>query len=115
MIDHTGLSVTAPVRSRAFYEQALAPLGYRVITQVPVEHTDGKVVPGLGVPPTPDFWLHEGQQRTPPFHIAFHAEDRAAVDAFHRAAIAAGGTDNGAPGLRPHHPPGIPRRVRARS
>ena len=60
MIDHTGLSVTDPAASRRFYELALAPLGYRVLMEVPKEHTGGVMVLGMGVAPKPDFWLHEG-------------------------------------------------------
>lgn len=103
MIDHTGLDVSDPARARSFYEQALAPLGYRVLMEVPKEVTGGVMVLGLGAPPKPDFWLHEGTPQTPRIHIAFTATDRETVDAFHRAALAAGGTDNGAPGLRPHY------------
>lgn len=103
MIDHTGVGVSDPVKSRRFYEQALAPLGYRVLMEIPVELTGGAVVLGFGVPPKPDFWMNQGAPQVPHVHIAFHAETRAAVDAFHRAAIAAGGRDNGAPGLRPHY------------
>ncbi len=103
MIDHTGVAVSDAQVSRRFYEAALAPLGYQVLMEVPVEHTGGIVVLGLGVPPKPDFWLRQGTPQNPPLHVAFRAEDRAAVDAFHRAALAAGGKDNGAPGLRPHY------------
>src|ERR1041384_982147 len=100
MIDHAGLDVSDPVRSRRFYEQALAPLGYKVLMEVPVEFTGGAVVLGFGVPPKPDFCLHQGTPQQPRVHIAFRAADRAMVDAFYVAAMAAGGTDNGAPGLR---------------
>jgi catechol 2,3-dioxygenase-like lactoylglutathione lyase family enzyme len=103
MIDHTGLVVSHPEVSRAFYEKALAPLGYTVLKEIPKEFTGGKVVLGLGVAPMPDFWLAEGTPNAPPMHIAFRAESRAAVDAFHREAMAAGGKDNGAPGPRPHY------------
>lgn len=103
MIDHTGIGVRDPAKSRRFYELALAPLGYRVLMEVPEEATGGKVVLGMGVPPKPDFWLSEGEPQRPPVHIAFVAETRAQVDAFHAAAIAAGGKDNGAPGPRPHY------------
>jgi catechol 2,3-dioxygenase-like lactoylglutathione lyase family enzyme len=103
MIDHTGLSVSNPVVSRRFYEQALAPLGYQVMMEIPTEYTGGKVVLGLGVPPKPDFWLKEGAPETPRIHLAFRADNRGLVDAFYRAAIAAGGKDNGPPGLRPHY------------
>lgn len=95
MIDHLKLHVSDPAASRAFYEQALAPLGYRVV----MEPAPG--VLGLGKD-FPDFWLAPGPA-TAPAHVAFRAGSRDEVDAFHRAAIAAGGTDNGAPGLRPHY------------
>ncbi len=103
MIDHTGLQVTNPAVSRAFYEKALEPLGYRVLNEIPLQFTGGKVVLGFGVPPKPDFWLAEGAPNTPRLHIAFRAESRAQVDAFYRAALAAGGKDNGPPGPRPHY------------
>jgi catechol 2,3-dioxygenase-like lactoylglutathione lyase family enzyme len=103
MIDHTGIDVSDPDRSRKFYEAALAPLGYAVLMEIPKEHTGGVVVLGFGVAPKPDFWLHEGTPQTPRVHIAFRADNRAQVDAFYRAAIAAGGTDNGPPGERPHY------------
>jgi catechol 2,3-dioxygenase-like lactoylglutathione lyase family enzyme len=105
MIDHTGVDVSNPERSRLFYERALAPLGYRVLMQVPVEATGGVMVLGLGVPPKPDFWLHEGSPQTPRVHVAFRASERAVVDEFYRAALGAGGRDNGPPGLRPHYHP----------
>src|SRR3954467_6243207 len=101
MIDHIGLDMSDPVLSRRFYEQALAPLGYKVLMEVPTEFTGGAVVLGLGVPPKPDFWIHQGTPQNPRLHVAFRAEDRAEVDAFYRAAMAAGGKDNGPPGLRP--------------
>ncbi len=103
MIDHTGLTVRDPGASRRFYEGALAPLGYRVVMEVPKEYTGGKVVLGYGVPPKPDFWVAEGIPGEPRVHIAFRAESRAVVEAFYRAALAAGGRDNGPPGLRPHY------------
>ena len=100
MIDHTGVAVSDPAKSRAFYEQALAPLGYAVLKEIPTAHTGGLVVFGMGVAPMPDFWVHEG---TPSdrVHIAFRAADRATIDAFYAAAMAAGGKDNGGPGPRP--------------
>lgn len=58
---------------------------------------------GFGVPPKPDFWIGQGAPNVPPVHVAFRAESRGQVDAFFRAAISAGGKDNGAPGLRPHY------------
>jgi catechol 2,3-dioxygenase-like lactoylglutathione lyase family enzyme len=74
-----------------------------VLTEVPLEHTGGAVVLGLGVPPKPDFWLREGAPQTPRQHVAFRADSREMVDAFYQAALAAGGKDNGPPGLRPHY------------
>src|SRR6478609_7142153 len=103
MIDHTGLSMTNPEVSRRFYEAALAPLGYKVLREIPKEFTGGVVVFGMGVPPKPDFWLHEGPTQRPRIHIAFRADSRQIVEAFYKAALGAGGTDNGAPGLRPHY------------
>jgi catechol 2,3-dioxygenase-like lactoylglutathione lyase family enzyme len=103
MIDHSGLSVTDPAKSRKFYELALAPLGYEVLMEVPTEHTGGIVVLGFGEPQKPDFWLHEGPPQTPRVHVAFRAASRVVVDEFYEAAIAAGGKDNGPPGLRPHY------------
>ena len=102
MIDHTGFAVTDPEASRAFYEKALAPLGYKVLMEIPKEYVGGRVVLGFGEPPKPDFWINEGkvlQTR----HIAFRAESREVVDAFYKAAIAAGGKCNGKPGPRPHY------------
>ena len=105
MIDHLGIDMSDPVNSRRFYEQALAPLGYKVLMEIPIEFTGGAVVFGMGVPPKPDFWLHQGTPQKPHVHVAFRADNRAAVDDFYKAAIAAGGKDNGPPGLRlQYHP-----------
>jgi catechol 2,3-dioxygenase-like lactoylglutathione lyase family enzyme len=103
MIDHTGFDVSDAAQSRRFYEEALAPLGYKVLIEVPIEFTGGAAVLGFGVAPKADFWLHQGNPQTPRVHIAFHADSRAKVDAFYRAALAAGGKDNGPPGLRPQY------------
>jgi catechol 2,3-dioxygenase-like lactoylglutathione lyase family enzyme len=104
MIDHSGLSVSDFGAAKAFYDAALAPLGAAVMMTVPPEHTGGVAVVGYGRD-HPAFWLHEGAKQTPPIHMAFTAKDRAEVDAFYAAAMAAGGTDNGAPGLRAHYHP----------
>ncbi len=103
MIDHAGLTISDPIKSRAFYDRALAPLGYKVLKEIPKEYTDGKVVLGYGVPPRPDFWVVESTPNSPRIHIAFRAESRKQVDEFYKAALAAGGKDNGAPGPRPHY------------
>jgi catechol 2,3-dioxygenase-like lactoylglutathione lyase family enzyme len=96
MIDHTGLTVSDVAKSKDFYRAAVAPLGYAVIME-------WEQFAGFGVPPKPDFWIGQGAPNVPPVHVAFRAESRAQVDAFFRAAISAGGRDNGAPGLRPHY------------
>ncbi len=105
MIDHTGFQIVDPAVSRAFYDSALAPLGYEMIVQIPKEHTGGKAVFGYGVPPKPDFWIKEGTPNAPRLHIAFRAETRKQVDQFYEAALAAGGRSNGGPGPRPHYHP----------
>ena len=98
MIDHVKLQVGDYERSRAFYEQALAPLGYRVM----LEPAPG--VAGLGVD-RPDLWLAFQPEVTSTAHVAFRVESTDLVDAFHHAALDAGGRDNGAPGLRPQYHP----------
>ncbi|HSC86060.1 MAG TPA: VOC family protein [Polyangiaceae bacterium] len=105
MIDHTGISVSDPAKSRAFYEAALAPLGYVVLREIPKEYTGGLVVLGMGAPPHSDFWLNEAAPATPRTHLAFRATNRAQVRAFHAAALEKGGRDNGPPGPRPHYHP----------
>jgi catechol 2,3-dioxygenase-like lactoylglutathione lyase family enzyme len=103
MIDHTGLQISDPIRSRAFYDSALAPLGYKMMIQIPIEHTRGAAVFGYGVPPKADFWVHQGTPNDPKVHVAFRAATHQQVDRFFEAALAAGGTSNGSPGPRPHY------------
>jgi catechol 2,3-dioxygenase-like lactoylglutathione lyase family enzyme len=103
MIDHTGVSVSDFARSRQFYRTVLAPLGYQILMEFTAEQTGGFEGAGLGIPPKPDFWIGKGKPQQPPIHVAFRAANRAQVDAFHRAALAAGGRDNGAPGIRAHY------------
>lgn len=105
MLDHVGVSVADYEISRAFYERALKPLGYTLIWEVPREHTGGIGVGGFGVAPKPDFWIDGAGKVSPKIHLCFRAESRAAVDAFYKAAMAAGGRDNGGPGVRPHYHP----------
>lgn len=96
MIDHIGLPVRDLARSKAFYQQALAPLGYQLLMEFP--HAVG-----FGIPPKPDFWIGPGEPGAS-VHVAFRGT-REQVDAFYQAALAAGGKDNGAPGPRPiYHP-----------
>ncbi|MBV2361017.1 VOC family protein [Thalassococcus sp. CAU 1522] len=102
MIDHSGISVADFEAARGFYDAAFAPLGARLLMQVPMAHTGGVRVVGYGRE-RPVFWLTEGAPQQPPCHVAFTAASRDEVDAFHKAACAAGGRDNGPPGLRPHY------------
>jgi catechol 2,3-dioxygenase-like lactoylglutathione lyase family enzyme len=96
---HVGLEVGDFKASRAFYERALEPLGFGVV----MEFGDGYA--GFGIPGRPSFWIRQANgQVSGPTHVAFHATDRSLVDAFHAAALGAGGRDNGPPGLRPYHP-----------
>ena len=96
MIDHLTVKVRDVGRSKAFYAKALAPLGYEVVMEF-----GGGV--GMGADKKPDLWLAGGKQE--PLHLAFAAKDRKSVDAFYAAAIAAGGKDNGKPGLRKDYHP----------
>lgn len=105
MIDHTGVTVSNFAQSKAFYEKALAPIGYVLMMELPASVTGGTDVAGFGEPPKPDFWIASGAPNKPPVHVAFRVSSRAIVDAFYKAAMAAGGTDNGPPGLRPHYHP----------
>lgn len=103
MIDHMGITVSDYEKSKKFYMNALGPIGYEMLMEVPREYTDGKGVCGLGVSPTPDFWITEGTPNKPHVHVAFRVNSKEQVDAFYKAAIAAGGRDNGKPGPRPHY------------
>lgn len=100
MIDHLTLSSANYEKSKNFYQAALAPLGYKLVKEF------GSDVAGFGIVDRLDFWLANDNQKTQPiFHLAFAAETRIQVDEFYRAALAAGGRDNGAPGLREKHGP----------
>ena len=100
MLDHIGLDVADIAASRAFYENALAPLGYAVAHEIA---EDGTTVVMFGVDGEIDFVIADKDRPGEANHIAFRAATRAQVDAFHTAALAGGGRDNGAPGLRPHY------------
>jgi catechol 2,3-dioxygenase-like lactoylglutathione lyase family enzyme len=102
MFDHVGYAVTDLEKSRAFYAKALAPLGYTVQMEVTREMTGGEAHLGFGID-RPSFWIGEGSKKVTGVHVAFAAKDRATVDAFYDAALGAGGTDNGTPGVRPHY------------
>src|SRR5260370_26591944 len=95
MFDHVGLNVRDYAASRAFYEQALAPLGYRVVMAF-----DEWKAAGFGMHDKPDFWISQREPVGTGTHVAFTCGDRAAVDAFHEAALAAGGFRSRAPGYQ---------------
>ena len=100
MLDHTGINVSDYDRSREFFARALAPLGYSLLMEPAPGHA------GFGRDGKPDFWISGVREPvTQNVHVAFAAPDRATVDAFHAAALEAGATDNGAPGVRElYHP-----------
>ena len=102
MLDHAGFPVTNYARSKAFYEKALAPLGYSLILEVRQNENDSPAA-GFGADGKPDFWIGGEGGPNRRIHIAIAAKDRASVDAFYRAALDVGGTDNGSPGVRPHY------------
>jgi catechol 2,3-dioxygenase-like lactoylglutathione lyase family enzyme len=106
MIDHIGFAVADYARSKAFYEKALAPLGYTLVMEVGADQTEsGSPAAGFGMNRKPDFWIGGEGRLDKPLHVAIVAKDRAAVDAFYQAAMAAGAKDNGAPGIRAHYHP----------
>ena len=100
VFDHVGLNVRDYDASRAFYELALAPLGYGIV----LEFAEWKAV-GFGRDGKPSFWVSQREPYGTGTHLAFVCPDRATVDAFHDAALTAGGIDNGPPGLREQYHP----------
>ena len=107
MIDHITVRVRDLAATRAFYASALAPLGYRVAYEAQHDGVSvlgfGAEVPGAGF--KIDTWFVDTTPVSGPTHLCWRAASRAEVDAFHAAALAAGGQDHGAPGLRPHYHP----------
>jgi catechol 2,3-dioxygenase-like lactoylglutathione lyase family enzyme len=111
MIDHLGMPVSDLARATEFYLKALSPLGYGIVMEVSAADTGHGAAVGFGAPGKaaefqsgkPSFWIGEGMRLGGHVHVAFVAPSRASVDAFYRAALAAGGKDNGPPGLRPHY------------
>lgn len=98
MLDHLIVTVADFDISRAFYLEALHPLGYEVVLEM------GRAV-GFGLDGKPEFFIREGKLLKPPIHLAFRSPDRQTVDGFYEAAVRAGGRDNGPPGLRTgYHP-----------
>jgi catechol 2,3-dioxygenase-like lactoylglutathione lyase family enzyme len=109
MLDHIGFVVKDLAASRAFYTACLKPLGAGPQMEVGLAETSGTYEGiGFGKPGKPSFWLsstHGGAPLSGRLHVAFVAASRAEVDAFYAEAMAAGGIDNGPPGLRPHYHP----------
>ncbi len=103
VLDHIQLSVEDYARAKEFYGKALAPLGFSLMMEFPEQGPP--MHGGFGAEGKPFFWITSGSRQTPPTHVAFGAPSRAEVDAFYKAAMAAGGTDNGPPGTRKlYHP-----------
>lgn len=98
MFDHLGFGVTDYAASKAFFLKSLQPLGIGIVME-------GEHGLGLGLKGKPSLWLFQTAEKPTPLHIAFTAENRQQVRDFYRAALEAGGKDNGAPGLRPHYHP----------
>ena len=108
MIDHLSTYATDYPATRRFYEAALGALGYTLQSEPPSTQSRGPAAPrrcAFGPAGAFVFWVIEADTPTTPRHMAFAARDRAGVEAFHRAALAAGGRDNGPPGLRPQYHP----------
>ena len=105
MIDHIGFAVSNMNRSKPFYVAALKPLGIGVVIEVTAEQTGVDAHAGFGKDDKAFFWIGGGAKPKGGTHVAFTAGTRADVDSFYRAALAAGGRDNGAPGLTPHYHP----------
>jgi len=103
MIDHIGMPVRDLARATEFYARAFAPLGIAVVMRVSAEESGHGAAVGFGANQKPFFWIGEGERLGGHVHVAFAAPSREAVDAFYRAGLAAGGKDNGPPGLRPHY------------
>lgn len=98
MLDHIGFDVSDIQKSKIFFAAALAPLGYELFME-------WESWVGFAIDKKPDFWISHGQKTTPGIHIAFRAKNHQEVQAFYKAALAAGGKDNGAPGIREQYHP----------
>ncbi|MES2818708.1 MAG: VOC family protein [Pseudomonadota bacterium] len=111
IIDHLNIGVSDAERSKRFYEAALAPLGLKLLHSIPAEHAEpggeqektGGTIHGFGREYKPLFWIVGNATVGQATHFAFIAKTRSQVDEFYRCALEAGGTDNGAPGIRRYH------------
>jgi catechol 2,3-dioxygenase-like lactoylglutathione lyase family enzyme len=104
ILDHVGYPVSDYARAKAFYLAALAPIGVRLLMEIGKEITGEDEHAGFGID-KPDFWIGTGKASLSGVHVAFSAASRADVEAFYKAALAAGGKDNGPPGVRAHYHP----------
>jgi catechol 2,3-dioxygenase-like lactoylglutathione lyase family enzyme len=103
-IDHMGIGVSDISHAQAFYESVLRPLGITLVMSIQADPPGSKPRRlGFGSEAKPFLWLHDAPGPSQGAHIALIAKSREAVDGFHAAGIAAGGQDNGAPGIRPHY------------
>jgi len=106
MIDHMGISVSDYAKSKAFYDAVMPTIGATRCMEVTAEETGGTYEgAGYGVGGKPSFWIGSGGALQGRLHVAFAAPDRASVDAFYAAAMEAGATNNGPPGIRAHYHP----------
>jgi len=106
VIDHVELPIADAEASGRFYEAVLAPLGLSLVVSIdPARTAHGGARHGFGKDGYPSLWIHEENGSRLPVHVAFTARERQAVDAFHEMALAHGGSDNGAPGVRERYHP----------
>jgi catechol 2,3-dioxygenase-like lactoylglutathione lyase family enzyme len=103
MIDHVSLSVEDLERAKNFYSRALAPLGLEVVAEMTAEQSGSVALVAFGIGRKGSLWVAHNGRQTPTTHICFRAPTRAAVRAFHAAALGAGAKDNGGPGVRPEY------------
>jgi len=103
MIAHIGITVSDIEISKKFYAQALNPIGYQLLREYGVTPARPTASAGFGEPPRADLWIYQGKPNVASTHIAFLVTKRTLVDDFYRAAVAAGGRNNGEPGLRPQY------------
>jgi catechol 2,3-dioxygenase-like lactoylglutathione lyase family enzyme len=106
IIDHIGFAVSEYGQSKTFYTLALSPLGITIVMEAAGDSADAHArACGFGRDGKPSFWIANKGKTAPYLHVAFTARTRAEVDAFHKAALSAGGVDNGAPGIRADYHP----------
>ncbi|MFB8791654.1 MAG: VOC family protein [Potamolinea sp.] len=87
MIDHTGINVSNFEKSKEFYTNTLAPLGYQLLKEIDVSVTGSTSIAGFGIDGEPDFWIGQGEVNTPRIHVAFRAKTREMVQEFYKAAV----------------------------